>query len=255
MRNLLARQLAADLRVFWRDPAAVGFTVALPLIFLVLFVGIFGNTETVIDGRTIDGATYYVPGILALSISSAAFLNLAISVTIARERGILKRARATPIPPWAFMAGRVGAAVSVSVGLTIVVALFGAVLYGVELPGSTLPGAIVAVLLGSATFAALGLAVTALLPSENSAPPVTNVIVLPLYFISGIFVPAEQLPEIMRTLADVFPVKALFDALLEAFSPTTSGPGLAWADLAVLAAWGVGGALVTARFFRWSPRG
>ncbi|HEV2819377.1 MAG TPA: ABC transporter permease [Solirubrobacteraceae bacterium] len=255
MRTLLAHQLAADLRVFWRDPAAVGFTVALPLIFLVLFVSIFGNTETVVDGRTVEGATYYVPGILSLSIASAAFVNLAISVTIARERGILKRARATPIPPWAFMAGRVGAAVSVSIGLTVVVALFGAVLYGVELPGSTLIGAIVAVLLGSATFAALGLAVTAVLPSENSAAPVTNVIVLPLYFISGIFVPAEQLPEIMRTIADLFPVKPLFDALLEAFTPTTTGLGLAWADLAVLAAWGSAGAGIAAQFFRWSPRG
>lgn len=254
MTTLLLRQLAADLRVFSRDPAAVGFTVALPLIFLILFVSIFGNTETVVDGQAIDGSTYYVPGILALSICSAAFVNLAISATIARERGILKRARATPIPPWAFMAGRVGAAVSISVGLTIAVTVFGALLYGVELPGSTLPGAAVAVVLGSATFAALGLAVTAVLPSENSAAPITNVIVLPLYFISGIFVPSEQLPETMLTIADVFPVKALFDALLEAFNPTTAGAGFAWPELAVLAAWGVGGALVTARFFRWSPR-
>lgn len=253
MIALVARQLGADLRVFWREPASVGFTVALPVMFLVLFVSIFGNAETRVGGRVIDGATYYVPGILALSITSAAFLNLAISVVIARERGVLKRARSTPLPPWVFMAGRVGTAILVAVGLAVVVSVLGAVLYGVELPRATLPTALLTLVVGSAAFAALGLLVTAAIPSEDSAPPITNVIVLPLYFISGIFVPSEQLPTALVTVADVFPVKPLFDAMLAAFAPT-GGSGFAWGDLAVLAAWGVAGALLAARVFAWTPR-
>jgi ABC-2 type transport system permease protein len=91
-------------------------------------------------------------------------------------------------------------------------------------------------------------------PSENSAPPIANVIVLPLEFISGIFVPSDQIPGWMQSVADVFPLAPLFDALLTAFNPATEGAGIAWGDLAVVAAWGVAGLIFAMRFFRWSPK-
>ena len=90
-------QFRYDQRVFWRDPAAVFFTVALPLIFLFIFVSIFGNQPTAVEGREISGATYYVPGIVTLAVESATFLGLAISLVAAREQGILKRVRGTPL--------------------------------------------------------------------------------------------------------------------------------------------------------------
>lgn len=151
------------------------------------------------------------------------------------------------------MAGRVGTAILVAVGLAVVVSALGAVLYGVELPTATLPAALLTLMLGAAAFAALGLLVTATIPSEDSAPPITNVIVLPLYFISGIFVPAEQLPSVLITVADVFPVKPLFVAMLVAFAPTGDS-AYPWADLAVLAAWGAAGALLATALFAWTPR-
>jgi ABC-2 type transport system permease protein len=252
--SLVLHQYRYDQKRFWREPASVFFTVVLPLIFFTLFAAIFGNDETVVNGTTIDTATYYVPAILALSLLNATFVNLTIWLTIERERGQLKRVRATPVPAWVVIAGRTLTAAAISAVMVVIVVAFGAVLYGVEVPTSTLPGVVISVVVGTFALAALGFAAAGLVPSENAAPPIANVLVLPLEFISGIFVPSEQIPGWMDGIASVFPVKPLFDSLLEAFDPTTTGIGVAWGDLAVVAAWGVAGVVLALRFFRWAPR-
>ncbi len=253
--SLLWHQYRYDQRQFWREPASVFFTVALPLIFLFIFVTIFGNNETEIgDGVVVKGSTYYVPGILALAIVSATMMNLSITFTILREKGLLKRVRSTPLPPWVYLAGRVATATVVTVLLVVVVTLLGRVVYGVTVPTSTLPGLALTVLVGTASLCALGFALTAIIPSENAAPAVTNAVILPLYFFSGIFIPNDQIPSGMRLIGDIFPVKHLFEALLTAFDPSASAPGIAWEHLGVLLAWGVFGGIIATRFFRWTPR-
>jgi ABC-2 type transport system permease protein len=117
-----------------------------------------------------------------------------------------------------------------------------------------LPGLLLALAVGSATFCALGFALAAFIPTESSAAPIANALILPLYFISGIFVPAEQIPAGMLRVADAFPVKPLFDALRTGFDPTASAPGIAAGDLAVVAAWGAAALAVAIRWFAWSPR-
>ena len=251
--SLVLHQYRYDQKQFWREPASVFFTVVLPLIFFTLFASIFGSDTTTVRGQEIDTSTYYVPAILALALINATFVNLTIWLTIARERGQLKRVRATPVPAWVVIVGRTLTAVAVSFVMVVVVCLFGAVLYGVDLPTSTLPGVVVSVLVGTCSLAALGFAVAGVVPSENAAPAVANVIVLPLEFMSGIFVPSEQIPDWMDTIASVFPVKPLFDSLFAAFDPLAGGIGVAWGDLAVVAAWGVAGVLLALRSFRWSP--
>ena len=253
--RLVLHQFRYDQKTFWREPTAVFFTVALPLIFLFIFTSIFGNEATVVEGHEVKGSTYYVPGILALSLVSATLVNLAISVSILRERGVLKRVRSTPLPPWIFMAGRMATATVVTLLLVAVVSLLGRLVYGVRLPTNTLPGLLLTVVIGTPAFSALGLALTAAIPSEDAAPAVTNAIVLPLYFFSGIFIPIEDLPRGMRLVGDLFPVKHLFEALLTAFVPATSGSGIEWQHLGVLALWGVIGLAVAVRSFRWAPRG
>jgi len=252
--SLVLHQYRYDQRQFWREPASVFFTVVLPLIFFVLFAAIFGNEETLVNGNEIDTATYYVPAILALSLVNATFVNLTIWLTIERERGHLKRVRATPVPAWVVIAGRTLTSAVISGLMVVVVCAFGAILYGVELPTSTIPGVVISVVVGTMSLAALGYAAAGLVPSENAAPPIANVIVLPLEFISGIFVPSEQIPDWMDSIASVFPVKPLFDSLLAAFDPTATGIGVAWGDLAVVAAWGVVGGFFALRYFRWAPR-
>ncbi|MGH9165597.1 MAG: ABC transporter permease [Acidimicrobiales bacterium] len=252
--RLLWHQYRYDQKTFWRQPESVFFTVALPLIFLFLFVSIFGNGTIDVGGHLVKGSTYYVPGIVTLAMVSATVLNLSISMAIARERGRLKRVRSTPLPPWVFLAGRIGTASGVTALLVVAVTGLGRLVYGVSVPTNTLGGLALTVLVGTAAGCALGFALATAIPSESSAPAVTNAVILPLYFFSGIFIPSEDIPATMRAIGDVFPVKHLFEALLTAFDPRTTGAGIAWADLAVVAAWGLLAAVVATRRFRWAPR-
>ena len=252
---LVWHQFRYDQKTFWRQPESVFFTVALPLIFLFLFVSIFGNEDVRIGPDSeVQGSTYYVPGIVTLSMVSATVLNLAIALTFARERGLLKRVRSTPLPPSVFMAGRIGTATGVTLLLVVAVVLLGRLVYGVTVPTTTLPALALTVLVGTAAGCALGFALSTVIPSEGAAPAITNAVILPLYFFSGIFIPTDDIPEAMQRVGDVFPVKHLFEAILTAFDPTTTGTGIAWGDLAVIVLWGLFGAVVAVRRFRWAPR-
>ena len=123
------------------------------------------------------------------------------------------------------------------------------------MPTETLPAALVTLVVGVAALSALGFAFAAFVPSENAAPPMANAVVLPLYFISGIFVPSDQIPDWMNTVAGIFPVKPLFEALLAAVRPehdrslVQMGPARP-----IVAAWGVAGTVIALRRFRWTPR-
>lgn len=253
--SLLAHQYRYDQKQFWREPASVFFTVALPIIFLFLFASVFGNDTIRINGHEIKQTTYEVPAIVTLAVVSATVVNLAMTFAILREKGLLKRVRSTPLPPWVYLAGRILTATVVCILLVVALLVIGRVVYGVAIPTHTLPGLALTVIVGAAACCALGFALTALIPSENAAPAIVNAIVLPLYFFSGVFIPDNSLPSGMKFIGSLFPVRHLFQAFLFAFDPNTKGSGIALGHLAVLAAWGLAGGLVAARTFQWTPRG
>ena len=249
--NILLRQANLDLLIFRRNPAATFFTVILPLIFLLLFTSIFGNDEIEPGVRA---ATFYVPGILALAIISATGVNLAMTITTRRERGILKRVRATPIPPWVFIASQAIAGFVLSVIMTVIIVLIGRVLFSVSLNVNGIPSLLITLLIGAFSFAAIGLALTSIIPSEDAAPAVTNAIFLPLYFISDVFIVGGDTPTFIQRIGDIFPVKHLSNALQESFDPFAESAPFPWENWLVIAAWGVVAAVITLRTFRWTPR-
>lgn len=241
-------------KVFWRNPASVFFTALLPVLFLLIFATIFGNDRIEQLGG-VKITTYYIPAIVTMAVISATMVNLAMNVTIAREQGLLKRGRGTPLPPWVFIAGRVGNAIVISAIMLVVVTLIGKLVYDAPIPWERIPAVIVTLVVGAAAFCCLGLALTVIIPSREAASAITNAIVLPLYFLSGIFIPENEIPDGVLAFADHFPVRDFFAAFFSAYSPETVGAGFEWGDLAVVAAWGVAGLLVALRFFRWAPRG
>jgi ABC-2 type transport system permease protein len=251
--TLTLRQLRYDQKSFWRNPQYVFFTVIQPIIFLFIFVSVFGNKTTLVGGHEIKRSTYYVPAITTLAVMSATFFNLTISLARLREQGILKRIRSTPLPPGMFLAGRIGTSITVSALLVVLLLAIGRLLYGVSIPTHTLPACVLTVFVGAAAFSCLAFAITAFVPSEDAAAPIANVIMLPLMFISGIFIPNSEIPAGMTDVANVFPVKHLFQSLLKVFDPATTGAGFAWGHLAVIAAWGVVGTAVAVWRFRWTP--
>ena len=112
-----------------------------------------------------------------------------------------------------------------------------------------------AVIVGAAAFCCLGFAAASLIRNVNAVQPVIWVTVLPLCFISGIFIPISALPAGLAYISYVFPVHPLAAALLEAYNPYTAGSGLNWGYLAILAAWGAAGLIIAVRRFSWLPRG
>jgi ABC-2 type transport system permease protein len=238
-----------------RNRQAQFFTLALPVLFLVIFASVFGghgDTVRVAGGR-IDTAVSYVPGIMALGVIAAAFTNLVISVTAQREAGVLKRRRATPIPAGAIIAGRSLTTVATVLANTAVLLTIGWLAYHAHIPAHTAPALALTIVIGAFAFCCLGFAVAAVVRDQDAAQPVTQAILLPLFFISGVFVPTSSLPHWLLNVANIFPVRHLAAALLTAYNPHTHGAGLAGTDLLIVAAWGVAGLAIALRRFNWNP--
>jgi ABC-2 type transport system permease protein len=249
--NVVLHQARYDLMTLARNRQARFFTIALPLIFLVIFVGVFGNHT--VGPEHAKASTYYVPGISALAVIAASFVNLVITLTAQRETGVLKRRRATPMPAWALIAARTLTVVAISLTVMAGVLILGGVAYGVTLPTNAIPGVVLTALVGSIAFSCLGYALTTAIGSADAAQPTLQAITLPLYFISGVFIPNVNLPSWLQDVAKVFPVQHLAAGLHHAFDPATHGAGIPWSDLAVLAAWGAAGLAIALARFTWVP--
>ena len=251
---LVGHQLRYDMMAFFRNSQARFFTLALPVAFLLIFATVFSDKTVPVPGGLIHTSVYYVPGIIALGIIQAAVSNLALSVITQRESGILKRRRATPVSAGVLITGRALTAVIVGLVMTALLAAIGWFAYSAHVPVGHAAALVVTVLVGAASFAALGFALTTIIRGADSAQPIIAAITLPLYFISGIFLATTLLPHWLLSVASDFPVRPFEEALLAAYNPYSPGSGFAGLDLLVVAAWGVAGLLIAIRRFRWTPQ-
>ncbi len=252
--SLAMRQVRYENTAFWRNPIAAIFTFAFPLMFLVIFNLLFGNNEMTFPGGTASTSTFYVPAIAALSVIGACYTNVAIGISFSRDQGLLKRIRGTPLPSWSFLFGRIVHAIILSVLLVAIVTAAGALFYGVDIPTNTLPAFLVTLALGGGAFCALGLAIAAIIPNADASPAIVNASILPLLFISDVFIPLQDAPYWLTTFASVFPVKHFSAALQTSFNPFETGAGFEWIHLLIMAGWLLAGLLVSVVFFRWEPR-
>ena len=252
--KLAVRQVWYINLAFVRNPAAFFFTLVFPLMFLVIFTVIFGNGHIVVGpGKTVKVATFYVPAIAAFSVINACYTNIAISLSASRDTGALKRIHGSPLPVWGYMFARIVHAVAMAVVLVLICSVFGAAFYGATLPTNTLPAFALTLVVGAAVFSALGVAVTSLIPNADAAPAVVNATILPLLFISNIFIPLENPSGWIDVVGKIFPVRHFADAMIGSFFQI-SGSGLHANDLLVMAGWGIGGLLFGIRFFKWEPQ-
>lgn len=232
---------------FWRNPQSAFFTFLFPVVIIAIFGALFGHGPGSSYFYGVSALQYYVPTIAAVSVLGSCYSQLAIVLSLRRQNGILKRVRGTPLPAWAYFLGLLAHCVMVSV---VDVALIVGVgrLYGVPLPGHWAAIA-VALVLGAASFCALGVAVASLIRNAEAAPPVVQLVLFPLVFISGTYFPIHS--AVLNRISGALPVRPFNQALLGPFAHHT---GLDWKSLGVLLAWGVVGALVAIRRFRWDPR-
>jgi ABC-2 type transport system permease protein len=257
-RGIVAIQARMAIAVALRTPRTIIFTVAFPLVLLVLFNSLFNqggvNTTTLPNGATISAQAYFTAGIIAYSVALSTFTTLAVSLTTQRENGQLKRYRGTPMPPWTFIAAQIARASVQALAMTALLLAVAAVGYGVPIPASTFPAFLLYVVLGTSTLCSLGIALSAFTPNADAASTIAPFTVVILAFFSGIWIPVDQLPHGLETLGKVFPLYHLALGLQTTLSPDAKGSGIDGENIAILALWAVAGARIASRRFLWEPQ-
>jgi ABC-2 type transport system permease protein len=243
-RRAAWRQYRLERRMFWRNPSAAFFNIALPLLFLALFGAIFAGSDEDLD--------VIVPGIAGMSVMSATFTPLAYNLTTLRERGILKRLRGTPLPTSAYLAGLTGNAVANAALQLVLVVLAGNLLLGVAWPQDWFAFAVFAAA-GTVCFTLLGVALAHAIPNPESAPAYVNAVFLPQILIAGVFYDADEAPTVIHDIALALPLTHLVDGLSGAMIDGESVAANAVA-LIVLALWAAAGAVLAVRGFSWEAR-
>ncbi|HEY6295941.1 MAG TPA: ABC transporter permease [Streptosporangiaceae bacterium] len=250
--TLTVSQVRYANKVFWRNPASAFFIFAFPLMFLVIFTALLGHgTVRVSATRVINTSTYYVAAMASFGLISACYTNIAISVSFQRDQGILKRINGTPLPKSVYLGARMLHALIVGLLLVVITTAFGRLLYSASVPsGVTLLRFLVMLLVGSASFCALGFAITPVIPNADASPAIVNATILPLLFLSGVFIPlGSNSPAWILWIARIFPVWHFARGMQAGFL----GTAFNWTDVLVVAAWGLAGLLLSVRFFSWEP--
>lgn len=250
--RLLVSQVRYTNKAFWRNPAAAFFTFAFPLMFLVVFTSLVGTFKVHLTGRVVNSSTYYVPAMAGFAVISACYTNLATTVTFQRDLGVLKRTRGTPLPERVYLGARVLHALAIALVLVVITAAFGRAFYHAEIPtGITLGRFLVMLIVGAGSFSALGLALSPAIPNAEASPAIVNASILPLLFLSGIFIPlGTGTPKWIHWIARIFPVEHFASGMLAGFL----GTHFSWNDVLIVVAWGAGGLVLAVRFFTWEPR-
>ena len=250
--GLLGRQVRFTNLAFWRNPASAFFTFAFPLMFLVIFTSLLGSGRLeVAPGIFIEQDRYYVAAMASFSVITATYTNLAISVSFQRDAGILKRTRGTPVPAAVYLSARVIHAILVSLLLVVITATFGILVYGAGIPtGTALLEFIVTVIVGAMAFSALGLLVVSRAKTVEAVSGLMNVVMLPMWLLSGSFFAADRFPHFMQPVVQALPLTIVNNAL-RAIQNEGAGLAAVVVPVAILAAWVVVGFALALWLFRW----
>jgi ABC-type multidrug transport system permease subunit len=247
---MITRLVWHELKSFFRNPVAAILTIAIPLLMAVIVGAAVGNTT--VDPRTgVRVMQFVIPLMAAFGVAQGCFGALAIHLADLRDRGWLKRLRGTPVPAWAVLSGLVGASLAIAVVTVAVLLGVGVVFYDVQMVWRTLPALLLTLLIGAASFTALGFAVVALVRGAAAVQMLGTGLILALAFISDIILVGARMPAWLDVVGWIFPLRHFAHAIGDAMNPFLTGTGFYGDHLAVLAAWGIGGAVVAVWRFGW----
>ena len=256
MIALALRQGEIEFKQFLRTREAFVFTLLFPTMILLIFGAIFQGE---ING--VSFKQYFAAGMIASGLLSSGFQNLAITIPIERDRGVLKRFRSTPMPKWVFFAGKIIQVALIGL-LETALLLFVGSFYGLRMPDTVEKWLTFGWVwfLGLTACTLLGIAFTAAARTGRSGPAVVTPIALILQFISGVYFPFFQLPGWMQQIASLFPLKWMCQGMRSVFLPDSFADSEAthsW-ELGriaiVLGAWCVIGLVLSLVFFRWTTK-
>jgi ABC-2 type transport system permease protein len=249
--RLFLHQLRGEQRLYWRSRELAFFTFLFPVLIFVLLGSVYGS-DRIKSEHNVKGSAYLLAGILGYGIASTAFAGLAIMLVIRREEGILKRLRATPLPPATYLVAAITSTVIVFTIEAAALIVLARVMFGVPIPHEWL-SLVLALLLGTLSFAALGLALTGFIRSGEGSSAVVNAIYLPTAFLSGSFWSPHAYPRFLEVIAEILPL-TYFIRLMRDIVLRNETIWANWESAAAVAAWGIAGLVLAVRSFRWEPR-
>jgi ABC-2 type transport system permease protein len=248
---VLAAQVRYQLLLLTRTPRALIAGLIMPGVLLALRLGRVKHVSG--HGVTLPLAAS-VAGLVMFGILSTAYMTHASGLVSAREDGVLRRWRATPLPAGGYFAGRIAATVLLADASGLVLVVVGVAMAGMHVTAAMLASLLLAATLGALTLASVGTAVTIGIPTASSANPVLMITYLPLIIFSGALGALSGLPHWLATLMSYLPAQPLIDAATKILENPGGGFAMmSGRDLAVLAAWAAFGAAVSVRYFRWDP--
>ena len=248
--RLFFHEVKTEQLLFWRNRESAFFTFFLPVIFFLVFGSIYGNST--ITKENLRAAPFLEAGMIGYGVASTAFAGLAITMVIRRESGVLKRIRATPLPPATYLLAVLLSTFIVFLVETALIVAIGRVLFSVAVPDRPF-SLLVALVIGSAAFAAMGLGLTSVVRSAEGSSAVVNFVYLPMAIISGTFFTPKEYPGFLRAIADVLPL-TYFTKLTRNVMVRHEHIWSQGSSLAAVLLWGAIGLLAAIRGFRWQPR-
>jgi ABC-2 type transport system permease protein len=243
----LGKLIWVEFKLYMRQPQAAFFALVFPLLLLLMFGSIYGNKPTPFFGGhgMVDVST---PAYIAIIMGSTGFMSISIIVSTYRERGILRRFRATPLRPMAVIGSQVAVNFVVTLAGAIILVVGALLIYHMRFSGS-----VWAVLLGftlsTLSFFAVGFVVASVSRTSRTAQILAMVLYFPNIFLSGATVPKEIFPPAMRTISKALPMTHVVNLLQGLWFGNPWSKHLV--EVAVLAGLLVVGAFVSAKTFRW----
>jgi ABC-2 type transport system permease protein len=248
--RLWLHELRTEQLLFWRNREAAFFTFFLPVIFFLIFGSVYGGDF--IKEEHVKASAFLVAGMIGYGVAATCFAGLGISLVVRRESGVLKRIRATPLPPATYILGVLGSTFLVFLIEAVLIIVIGRLLFSVAVPNALL-SLLFVLALGALAFAAMGIGITGLVRSSEGSSAVINAVYLPVAIISGTFFTPKSYPGFLKAIANVLPLthytKLTRDVMLHNAHFWSDGSAIA-----VVALWGAVGAVGAVRGFRWQPR-
>ncbi len=251
--GLVWTQVRYQLMAFTRSPVALFFSIGLPTVMLVMLNATVGTGSVDTPYGSWPTSQFYAGGLSVFAAVSVSYTGLVNMLPVRREEGVIKRWRANPLPSWIYISGWIlSSVIMAAVGVILLLAI-GVAAYGLQIEAAKVPSMILVFLIGVLAFSALGVGVAGLVPNSEAAPAVANATILPLAFISDVFIPLDGAPRWLEVLGNVFPLKPFAQAFQDTVNPLVDPPALAWGKLAVVAAWGIFGVVLARSTFKWEP--
>jgi ABC-2 type transport system permease protein len=237
----------AECKLYFRFPIAAFFTLALLPMILILLGAIFGNAPSEQFGGK-GWLDWAVPGFIALVIAISAVMSLPMAMTTYRERGILRRYRATPVSPAAVLGAQLVTQFAMTILGMLLLIFIGKAFFNLRFEGNIV-SVLAAFTLGCLSFFSIGMILAGVLPNARTGTIIGNVILQPMVYLSGVTIPKEVMSEGMQQAIRFNPLTHVVTLLQGMWY------GDAWSqhqtEVVVLGAIMVVAGIVAVKVFRW----